>query len=566
MTDITLSPPRTQAPALTLRHSIGIGLAIICAVLAFGLANAYAEMPIDSPALSESALAQLGVWMAAQSEKAAPVSVLGNLAKSWAAARGQATLLEGVAVHAARWPLVIVFGVIAACGVLAAGLRAAGGRGRTPLLIAVGLWTTALFFVPTTSPNDALPRVLMGLAAALIAGAMTGGSLSRVAGFLLALAALLGGVEGLKLFAQANAYAITVPMPNFSYVAYETPESAFDALESGAVRVILADSKILEAAAVGRDGVLITKDGGRDEYRIGLPIRPTMPARIGFAVRADDFDAPTGIEGLGGVALGTLTGDFAQTNYLDTPRLWVLLDLKIFTDLNLPHLETIMEAFLQPARRNGEFLLGRILGGNALYTWTEAALGFTFGALLGFGLGAAFAHSRLLERGLLPYVIASQTVPILAIAPMVVIWLGAGPIAVSVISAYLTFFPVTINTLRGLSSPNPLQVDLMRSMAANRWDIFVKLRLPAAVPYIFTALKVSATASVVGAIIGELPSSVREGLARAILDFSSNYSEISTPKLFAAIVAAAGVGIFFFLLVSLVERVALRRFIPHTTE
>ncbi len=544
----------------------GIALAIICAVVAFGLATAYAEMPIDSPALSESALAQLGVWMAAQSEEAAPPSVLGSVAKRWAESRGQETLLEGVAVHAARWPLVLMFGVIAASGMVAAGLRAAGGRGRTPLLIAVGLWTVALFFVPTVEPNDYLPRVLIGLATALIAGAMTGGQLSRAAGFLLALAALLGGVEGLKLFAQANNYAVTAPVPSFAYVAYDTPESAFDALESGDVRVILGDSKILEAAAIGREGIRVTKDGGRDEYRLGLPIRPTMPARIGFAVRADDLTAPTGIEGLGGVTLGAVTGDFAQTNYLDTPRLWVLIDLKIFTDLNLPHLETIMEAFLQPARRNGEFLLGRILGGNALYTWTEAALGFTFGALLGFGLGAAFAHSQLLERGLLPYVVASQTVPILAIAPMVVIWLGAGPVSVSVIAAYLTFFPVTINTLRGLTSPNPLQVDLMRSMAATKWSIFVKLRLPAAVPYIFTALKVSATASVVGAIIGELPSSIREGLARAILDFSSNYSEISTPKLFAAIVVAAGVGIAFFLLVSVVERVALRRFIPHNSE
>jgi NitT/TauT family transport system permease protein len=209
-------------------------------------------------------------------------------------------------------------------------------------------------------------------------------------------------------------------------------------------------------------------------------------------------------------------------------------------------------------------LLARILAGNAIYTWSEAALGFAAGATLGFVLGAVFAHSQLLERGLLPYVVASQTVPILAIAPMVVIWLGAGPIAVAVISAYLTFFPVTINTLRGLTSPKPMQVDLMRSYAASRWTIFTKLRLPAAVPYIFTALKVSATASVVGAVIGELPSSIRDGLARAILDFSSSYSEVSTPKLYAAIVSAALVGILFFTAVSVVERVAMRRYIPHS--
>ncbi len=141
---------------------------------------------------------------------------------------------------------------------------------------------------------------------------------------------------------------------------------------------------------------------------------------------------------------------------------------------------------------------------------------------------------------------------------MVVIWLGAGPLAVSVIAAYLTFFPVTINTLRGLQSPDPTAVELMHSYAATRWTIMWKLRFPAALPYIFTALKVSATASVVGAIIGELPSSIRDGLGRAILDFSSDYSLISTPKLWAAIVMAAMVGIVFFVIVSLIERVALR--------
>jgi NitT/TauT family transport system permease protein len=104
----------------------------------------------------------------------------------------------------------------------------------------------------------------------------------------------------------------------------------------------------------------------------------------------------------------------------------------------------------------------------------------------------------------------------------------------------------------------------MRSYAANRWTIMWKLRFPAALPYIFTALKVSATASVVGAIIGELPSSIRNGLGRAILDFSSDYSLISTPKLWAAIIMAAAIGIVFFVLVSVVERFVLRGYVRGT--
>lgn len=229
---------------------------------------------------------------------------------------------------------------------------------------------------------------------------------------------------------------------------------------------------------------------------------------------------------------------------------------KFASDLNLPHLWDIADAFGNPSRRNGPPLIETLIDA-AFFTFREALVGFIFGGILGFALGALFAHFGLLERGLMPYVVASQTVPILAIAPMVVIWLQAGWLSVAVIAAYLTFFPVTINTLRGLRSPDPMALELMRSYAATRWDILWKLRVPAALPYIFTALKVSATASVVGAIIGELPSGIRGGLGGAILNFNSFY--ISGPaRLWAAILASAVVGILFYLLVTLCEALILR--------
>ena len=224
----------------------------------------------------------------------------------------------------------------------------------------------------------------------------------------------------------------------------------------------------------------------------------------------------------------------------------------------MPHWQNIAEQLLQPARRNGPLLLVGILADAALFTWREAFVGFLAGSLLGFSLGALFAHSRLLERALLPYAIASQTVPILAIAPMIVSALGAGWLPVAVISAYLTFFPVTINTLRGLLSPDPMALDLMRSYAAPTWTVLWKLRVPSALPYIFTALKVSATGSVVGAIVGELPSSRSDGLAAAILRASGNYAA-EPEKLWATIVMASLVGILFFAAVSLVERWVMRR-------
>jgi NitT/TauT family transport system permease protein len=229
---------------------------------------------------------------------------------------------------------------------------------------------------------------------------------------------------------------------------------------------------------------------------------------------------------------------------------------KVASDLNLPHLWEIGLAFINPARRNGPPLIS-VLVDAAIYTFREAVVGFLFGAALGLLLGVLFAHFRLLEQGCLPYIVASQTVPILAIAPMVIIWLKAGWLSVAVIAAYLTFFPVTINTLRGLRSPDPMALEIMHSYAASRWAVLWKLRFPAALPYMFTAFKISATASVVGSIIGELPSGIRSGLGGAILNFNQYY--ISGPgRLWAAIVMSALVGILFYLIVTAAERVALQ--------
>lgn len=226
-------------------------------------------------------------------------------------------------------------------------------------------------------------------------------------------------------------------------------------------------------------------------------------------------------------------------------------------DRAMPHLSEIVSTIFQPPRRGSDTLLLTILAQAALFTLQEALVGFVLGAVLGFVLGVVFAHSGLLERGLLPYVVASQTVPLLAIAPMVVIWFGGNWLSVALIAAYLTFFPVTINTLRGLRSPEPTAVELMRSYAASSWDILWKLRVPAALPYIFTALKVSATASVVGAIIGELPSGIADGLGRVILNFNQYYAT-GPEKLWASILFASLTGMVFFLIVTGLERVFVR--------
>jgi NitT/TauT family transport system permease protein len=228
----------------------------------------------------------------------------------------------------------------------------------------------------------------------------------------------------------------------------------------------------------------------------------------------------------------------------------------------MPHLHDVVRAlFRHSSSGTGGRLITQLLRA-AVFTAKEAAVGFAIGAAVGFLLGIVLAQSRLLQRGFLPYIVASQTVPILAVAPIVVVYLGTLHVAawfsVAVIAAYLTFFPVAINTLRGLQSADRRSLELMRSYAAGRWRVLWKLRVPSALPYIFVALKISATASVVGAIIGELPSGIQDGLGGKIIVFNQYYA-LDPTQLWATNIVAAALGIVFFLAVLLAERIAVRR-------
>jgi NitT/TauT family transport system permease protein len=234
------------------------------------------------------------------------------------------------------------------------------------------------------------------------------------------------------------------------------------------------------------------------------------------------------------------------------------LEIWFASDLLLPHVWDIGGAMAAPVQRNADQSLGQFLAGAAFYTWREAFIGFLFGTVIGIALAAFFVHSRLLERAFVPYVIASQTIPIVALAPMIVFAFGPNVTSVVIIATYLTFFPVTIAMIRGLRSPDPRALELMRSYAASDWSVFWKLRMPASMPYLFTALKVAATASIVGAIVGEGPGGIPDGLGRAIINFNNQY--ISGPeKLWATIVACALLGILFFTIIRFIEVTTLRR-------
>ncbi|MBD9454797.1 ABC transporter permease [Rhizobium sp. RHZ02] len=188
-------------------------------------------------------------------------------------------------------------------------------------------------------------------------------------------------------------------------------------------------------------------------------------------------------------------------------------------------------------------------------TLSSTLLGFGFGTLLGILIAVGIVHIKALDRSLMPWVIASQTVPILAIAPMVIVVLGAinitGLIPKALISTYLSFFPVTVGMVKGLRSPEVMFLDLMRTYNATPAQTFWKLRVPASVPFLFTSMKVAIAASLVGAIVGELPTGAVAGIGSKLLA-GSYYSQ--TIDIWAALVAGSVLAASLVAIVGLVAK------------
>jgi NitT/TauT family transport system permease protein len=193
-------------------------------------------------------------------------------------------------------------------------------------------------------------------------------------------------------------------------------------------------------------------------------------------------------------------------------------------------------------------------------TASSALLGFVFGTLLGIVLAVGVVHDKTLDRSLLPWIIASQTIPILAIAPMIIVVLGAiglkGLIPKAIISTYLCFFPVTIGMVKGLRSPDPLRLDLMRTYSATRGQVFWKLRWPSSLPFLFTSLKVAVAISLVGAIVAELPTGAQAGIGARLLA-GSYYGQ--TVQIWSALVMGSLMAALFVTLVGFAERFVIGR-------
>lgn len=196
---------------------------------------------------------------------------------------------------------------------------------------------------------------------------------------------------------------------------------------------------------------------------------------------------------------------------------------------------------------------------HAWITLSATGLGFLFGTVLGIFLAVLIVHNRAMDRSLMPWVIASQTIPILAIAPMVVVSLNAvgltGLIPKALISTYLSFFPVVVGMVKGFRSPEAIQLDLMHTYNASKAQVFWKLRWPSAVLYLFTSMKVGVAASLVGAIVGELPTGAAGGLGSRLLA-GSYYGQ--TTQIWAALLMAAALSATLIFAIGAVERMTGR--------
>ncbi len=177
---------------------------------------------------------------------------------------------------------------------------------------------------------------------------------------------------------------------------------------------------------------------------------------------------------------------------------------------------------------------------HAWITLSATLLGFVFGTVLGVALAVGIVHSSVLDKSLMPWIITSQTIPILAIAPMIIVVFNSvgitGLVPKAIISTYLSFFPVAVGMVKGLRSPERMNMDLMRTYSANRSQILWKLRWPTAVPYLFTSMKIAIAASLVGAIVGELPTGAVAGLGARLLA-GSYYGQ--TVQIWSALIVAA---------------------------
>jgi len=235
-------------------------------------------------------------------------------------------------------------------------------------------------------------------------------------------------------------------------------------------------------------------------------------------------------------------------------------------DIAMPHVWEMLSRYADPERRGSSTPIAVVVLQGAWFTFRIALVGFAIGTLLGLGLAVLMARFKVVERGLLPYLVISQTVPLIALAPLVVSWggrlsLGAFEwprwLSAAVMGAFLAFFPVAVGTLKGLTSTPSASLELMASYAASWRQTLIKLRFPAAVPFMIPALKLAATASVIGVIVAELSTGLAGGVGRLIIEYARQATG-DPSKVFTAVIVTALLGLVMVGLVGLADVTLMR--------
>jgi NitT/TauT family transport system permease protein len=243
-------------------------------------------------------------------------------------------------------------------------------------------------------------------------------------------------------------------------------------------------------------------------------------------------------------------------------------------DTAMPHVWEMFSRYGQPENRASDTPILVVVLQGAWFTFRIALAGLALGTAVGLGLAVLMARYKAVERGLLPYLVLSQTVPLIALAPLVVSWGGKLHVgafewprwlSAAVLGAFLAFFPVAVGTLKGLTSTPPASLELMDSYAASWRQTLFKLRFPAALPYIAPALKLAATASVVGVVVAEISTGLAGGIGRLIIEYAREATS-DPAKVFTAVFGAAALGLVMAGIVALVDLVGMRNRPREATE
>jgi len=243
-------------------------------------------------------------------------------------------------------------------------------------------------------------------------------------------------------------------------------------------------------------------------------------------------------------------------------------------DTAMPHIWEMLSRYAEPEMRapNSKLIWFVVLKG-AFYSFRLALVGFILGSVIGVALAALMTRFKTMERGLLPYLVISQTVPLIALAPLVVSWGGKLQIfgftwprwlSASVLGAFLAFFPIAVGTLRGLKSAPAASLELMDSYAASWKQTLFKLRFPAAIPYMVPAFKLGASGAVIGVVVAEISTGLKGGIGRLIIEYARQATG-DPAKVFTAVFGAAGLGLAMAGLVALADVLLMRNRPKETT-